>query len=150
MGGIIKTPLPLVYVAKGQIEVVDKIYPERKKDIWGIVSGKLYCHVLVDKSCGWNKAMAKGLQYKIGDNSLTLPFCEHVAALYAEKDKFNKTIEMLQQNDVLADVWTDELFCTAEVDSENVWVFNMANGQKSPVPRENEALSARLILIPKS
>lgn len=143
-------PLPLVYVSKGVVELHEYVDLPRKNEIWGISSGDLFYNLVIDKSVTWNQEMSKGKAYTIGGKNLTLPTLEQLAAAFKQKEKFNKTAEILHNLGLKVDKWTDDLFCALDVDfaAESVGAFNMQTGTAAKVHFSNSDLCARLALLP--
>ncbi len=141
----IPTDLPLVYSnADGTEEVIAKFIRSRSSDIKAIVLGGKAVALGYEKRSNWEMALKAAADKK---GSLMKHFDGDCGRFFAEKTKFNATIDVLLENGVKkAEKWRNgRHWCHEEYDEDSAFVCVMDIGTVSGNAKSSTSGNVRVV-----
>ena len=134
--GLIPTELPLVYRRGNELTVENGLNLRRKSELWGI---QLLSGVMVALTCGsgnnvsdttWGKVKKFAEKMRLNGKPGFLPskdvLKEHWGGM--EKAKFAATVEVLKENEIVADDYRGCIWCSEGFNPNGAYYFNLGNG----------------------
>lgn len=140
----VETPLRIVYVRNGKIEVLDYLDLSRKSDVWGIEANG-YCWKK-DYYAQTTYDTAKNIAERVGNRVAEIPTTEYMEFMASIIPSYNATVNILCEHGIDACGWNvcDIPYATADAQNrENVFVFCARLGGIDIVGR-NEKLQIKI------